>query len=266
MHRILTQIRELMGEAAAEYLGQDYPGSLEDQGGVFYMNGKNGTEFDWFVNDRLPSFMMFYDDEENLGAVKAMVYKDGTLSLYVYEDRGRSLKKEISGKLDPEEEDLLSLAVLLRRACDDRRIWDEDIEMIPSDETPDAAAVKEFLSHEKWYGEMRIRKLLLPRNVCVSKKIVEEGWKAGFIWRAEPINERDSGWSFLAGNEEDEYADPDDPDNYVMMTIHQFLELDRDVWKYIHHPVGTGLIRISSSEFDFDVPGKEIFMEKREKS
>lgn len=33
------------------------------------MNGKNGTEFDWFVNEHLPSFMVFYDNEEKLGAV-----------------------------------------------------------------------------------------------------------------------------------------------------------------------------------------------------
>lgn len=133
MNRILAQIRQTMADAASEFLGEDYPGSVEDQGAVFYMNGKNGTEFDWFVNDRLPSFMMFYDDEENLGAVKAMVYKDGTLFLYVYEDRGRSLKQEFSGKTGFEEKELLSLAVLLRTAADDRRIWDADIEKIPLD-------------------------------------------------------------------------------------------------------------------------------------
>ena len=130
MNRILAQIRQTMADAAAEFLGEDYPGSMEDQGAVFYMNGKNGTEFDWFVNDRLPSFMMFYDDEEKLGAVKAMVYKDGTLTLYVYGDRGKSLLQELFGKQDLQEEDLLSLTVLLRRTCDDRRVWDEDIEKI----------------------------------------------------------------------------------------------------------------------------------------
>lgn len=264
MNRILAQIRQTMADAAAEFLGEDYPGSMEGQGGVFYMNGKNGTEFDWFVNDRLPSFMMFYDDEEKLGAVKAMVYKDGTLTLYVYGDRGKSLLQELSGKQDLQEEDLLSLAALLRRTCDDRRVWDEDIEKIPSDELPGPDAVKEFLSHEEWYREMRERKMLLSRTAYVSKKITKEGWKAGYIWRDEPLNERDSGWSFMAGNEDEAYVN--DPGNLVLMTIHQFLDLDRDVWKYIHHPAGTGMVRISSSEFDFDAPGKEVFMEKREKN
>ena len=264
MNRILAQIRQTMADAAAEFLGEDYPGSMEGQGGVFYMNGKNGTEFDWFVNDRLPSFMMFYDDEEKLGAVKAMVYKDGTLTLYVYGDRGKSLLQELSGKQDLQEEDLLSLAVLLRRTCDDRRVWDEDIEKIPSDELPGPDAVKEFLSHEEWYREMRERKMLLSRRAYVSKKIAEEGWKAGYIWRDEPLNERDSGWSFMAGNEDEAYVN--DASNLVLMTIHQFLDLDRDVWKYIHHPAGTRMVRISDSEFDFDAPEKEIFMTKREKN
>jgi hypothetical protein len=34
----------------------------------------------------------------------------------------------------------------------------------------------------------------------------------------------------------------------------------------IHHPAGTRMVRISDSEFDFDAPGKEIFMAKRDKS
>ena len=48
---------------------------LEENGTVYYMNGKNGTEFDWHVNDRLSDFMVFYDDEDKLGAVKASVYR-----------------------------------------------------------------------------------------------------------------------------------------------------------------------------------------------
>ena len=50
---------------------------LEEDGKVYYMNGKNGTEYDWFVNEHLPSFMVFYNDRQNLCAVKATVYTDG---------------------------------------------------------------------------------------------------------------------------------------------------------------------------------------------
>lgn len=48
--------------------------TLEEDGKVYYMNGKNGTEYDWFVNDHLSTFMAFYNDENNLGAAKANVY------------------------------------------------------------------------------------------------------------------------------------------------------------------------------------------------
>ena len=43
---------------------------LEENGKVYYMNGKNGTEFDWFVNNHLPTFMVFYNDEKNFMMMK----------------------------------------------------------------------------------------------------------------------------------------------------------------------------------------------------
>lgn len=62
--------------------------------------------------------------------------------------------------------------------------------------------------------------MLLSRRAYVSKKIAKEGRKAGYICRDEPLNERDSGWSFMAGNEDEAYVN--DAANLVLMTIHQF--------------------------------------------
>ena len=41
-------------------------------------------DFSSFVNEHLPSFMVFYDDEENLGAAKASVYTDGGMIIYLF--------------------------------------------------------------------------------------------------------------------------------------------------------------------------------------
>ena len=95
MNKILAGIVRKMGECLNAYLPELSCSDLEEDGTVYYMNGKNGTEFDWHVNDRLSNFMVFYDDEDKLGAVKASVYRDGGMLIYVYGDRGRSIRKEI---------------------------------------------------------------------------------------------------------------------------------------------------------------------------
>ena len=106
------------------------------------------------------------------------------------------------------------------------------------------------------------RMKLLSQTAYLSKKILEEGWKVGYMRRDEPINENDSGWSFLAGNEDDEYYN--DYKNIALVSVHEVYQLDPDICNYIDNPVGTELIRISSNEFEIDKRDKEIFMEKRE--
>lgn len=70
MNRILNEIKQIIKQNISKYLSKVQLSDLEENGAVYYMNGKNGTEFDWYVNDHLPSFMVFYNDEQNLGAVK----------------------------------------------------------------------------------------------------------------------------------------------------------------------------------------------------
>lgn len=105
------------------------------------------------------------------------------------------------------------------------------------------------------------RMKLLNQTAYLSKKILEESWKVGYMYRAEPVNENDSGWSFMAGNESREYTD--DYKNIALVSVHEVYQLDSDIWNYIDNPVGTELIRISSNEFEIDKRDKEIFMEKR---
>ena len=38
---------------------------LEKDGAIFYMNGKNGTAFDWYFNDHFPAFFIFYVYSDN---------------------------------------------------------------------------------------------------------------------------------------------------------------------------------------------------------
>ena len=54
---ILEKIQTIIFEAIKENLPDISSVDLEEGGKVYYMNGKNGTEYDWFVNDHLPAIM-----------------------------------------------------------------------------------------------------------------------------------------------------------------------------------------------------------------
>ena len=70
MNRILNEIKKIINDNLKLYLPHVKANDLENDGEIYYMNGKDGTEFDWYVNDKLPPFMVFYNDETNLGAMK----------------------------------------------------------------------------------------------------------------------------------------------------------------------------------------------------
>lgn len=80
MHHILIAIKEIIDSNLKLYLPHVASDHLENNGAVYYMNGKDGTEFDWYINEKFPPFMVFYNDKANLGAVKLLLYKDGESS------------------------------------------------------------------------------------------------------------------------------------------------------------------------------------------
>ena len=66
MNEILNEIRRLIRESRTMYLPHVKAEALEENGAVYYMYGKNGTEFDWYVNGKVSDFFVFYKDENNL--------------------------------------------------------------------------------------------------------------------------------------------------------------------------------------------------------
>ena len=87
MNRILNEIKKIIKQNIIEYLPEVKLEDLEENGAVYYMNEKNGTEFDWYVNEHLPSFMVFYNDKQNLGAAKLLIYTNGEVVLYIYGEK-----------------------------------------------------------------------------------------------------------------------------------------------------------------------------------
>ncbi len=91
---------------------------------IIYDNGRNGTIFDFTMNDHASSFIMLYDDHYE--AIKIGVYKDGTAMVYLYK----------VGELEPFETHeekfskyfALCLTALLYCEKDCKGIFDDAIE------------------------------------------------------------------------------------------------------------------------------------------
>ncbi len=262
MNLILNEVKNIMEKNKELYLPHVKSGDLEDDGAVFFMNSRDGTEFEWYVNDKLPPFMMFYGDKGNMGAVKLLLYRDGRVDVFIFDDNGKNMCRKVQTHIECKEEQLLELAVILRNEADDCRKWDADIESIDTNVDISDEMMNDFLSHKSRYNEIKNMLTIMNQKALISKKIVDEGWKVGFMCRHEPDNPADSGWAFFAGNEDEHYNA--DVNNIALMPVGTVCNyLDKDVYKYIAAPVGTELIRISENEFEVDMKNKEIFVAKR---
>ncbi len=261
MNRIIEQVERCMRESLKKALPDVKESNLEKDGAVFYMNGKNGTAFDWFVNEHFPDFFIFYGDKENLGAVKAMLYTDGVLSIYVYGDKGHADPICSEEHIEATAEELLCLAAMLTENADGKSVWDEDIRKLDADRETTKDTIDSFLSLRKDHEPMIERKKLFSKTVIVSKKVRQGGWKIGYGVREEPTRDTDSGWYFCVGDETDEYVN--DTDNLELWTVNSALFYEPLLNEFIDAPYGTAIVRVSSKKFEFDAPGKKMHIEKK---
>ena len=110
-----------------DYLG-DYVRMLHGEAIIpgNYMNGENGTIFDWIMNEKTSDFMCFYKDG-SCGAAKLRVNKDSSLKMYLYEYGQKSpfLEKDIKEKF--RKEYVYELAIILNLVMDENGIFDRAI-------------------------------------------------------------------------------------------------------------------------------------------
>ncbi len=98
-------------------------------------------------------------------------------------------------------------------------------------------------------NEHNIKELVkgMGYSIC-SNKITKEGMKVGFMYREEAYDDEDSGWRFLSGTEDQEYAN--NPDNSKIFGVNAIANHDNAIIPYLQSAVGTELERIE---------GKNIF-------
>ena len=98
----------------------------------------------------------------------------------------------------------------------------------------------------------------------VSDMITKEGYKVGYMYREIPDDSvPDSGWRFLAGNEDEQYTD--NPDNLHIFAINTVCNYDPDIIPYISAEYGNAFIRTSNDSFNIDDGTQEIYISKQGK-
>ena len=70
--------------------------------------------------------------------------------------------------------------------------------------------------------------------------------KVGFMYREEPLDDEDSGWRFLSGTEDQEYAD--NPENSKIFGVNAIANHDPAIIPYLKSPEGTELERIDGMD------------------
>ena len=133
------------------------------------------------------------------------------------------------------------------------------MDRIESDILPDESTEAEFLDNRKYYEPSIRRKEIMGKLCVVSKKVTRDGWKVGFMLREELQDDEDSGWQFLAGDEDDDYIN--NVEHVELCKVYSIARIDPAVINHIDNPVGTRLIRKSSEEFEED-RNQPVFMGK----
>ncbi len=82
-----------------------------------------------------------------------------------------------------------------------------------------------------------IKPLATGRGACLATDmILVRGKPVGFMYRAEPDNEQDSGWRFMAGLEDQDYMD--DESNLGVYDVNTIANYDPTIVEFIDAPVG----------------------------
>lgn len=85
------------------------------------------------------------------------------------------------------------------------------------------------------------------KGCIVSDKISVDGCRVGYMYREEPLDEDDSGWAFLEGNESEEYRA--NWTNDEVLSLDTICNYDPDIVPYLSEPYGSAFRRDNSGKF-----------------
>ena len=116
-------------------------------------------------------------------------------------------------------------------------------------------------SMEKRYAlsRDRVKPLAERRGRCLaSDRILVDGKRVGYMYREDPEDDGDSGWSFLAGDESDEYVN--DPANLAFYDVNTIANYDPEIIPFLDAPPGTAFARdLASGQLQLDrMPDEDV--------
>ncbi len=79
------------------------------------------------------------------------------------------------------------------------------------------------------------------KTAIVTEKLLAKNLQVGFAYREEPDRESDSGWRFLAGDEDQTYVD--NPDNMSAVSVAEVLEANDGLGVVINSEYGSAFER-----------------------
>lgn len=94
----------------------------------------------------------------------------------------------------------------------------------------------------------QIKELIDPTGACyATDKITVDGLLVGYMYREAPDFKEDSGWRFMSGTEDEEYAD--NPANTMIYHVNTIVNYDPAIIPYLHLEEGTKLERNEDNSF-----------------
>jgi hypothetical protein len=97
-------------------------------------------------------------------------------------------------------------------------------------------------------SEKEIVVLINNYGSCIATdKITVEGLPVGYMYRATPDFETDSGWRFFSGTEDQEYAD--NPNNSLIYDLNTIANYDKAIIPYLNLEIGSELERTANDFF-----------------
>src|SRR4051812_13161812 len=80
---------------------------------------------------------------------------------------------------------------------------------------------------------------LVPHRLgaIASDRVTVDGRLVGYMYRSGPVNPADSGWAFLAGDEDDAFMD--EASNHGIFAVNTIANHDPAILPYLDAPVGS---------------------------
>ncbi len=83
-----------------------------------------------------------------------------------------------------------------------------------------------------------IKPMITPMGGCMATdRIVVDGAPVGYMYREAPSEAVSSGWTFMAGDEDQDYAD--DPDHWAIYEVNTICNYDPSIIPYLYSEPGS---------------------------